>query len=243
MSQIGLLRAPWRILIGMALITELSGCGSAPPPAVAKPKTSKRARGPQLNVHGEVGAMDEGAVREVFAEALEDLNHCVESNRERIPFIAGEVEVYVRVANDGTVRFAYLRASELGDWVTERCIVDQLGKRRWPKPKGGEEGFVVQRLDLGGSMVDRATSELAPSDLGRDLDKPLAELRSCRRDAGTGPVEVTMYIDPNGKTMGSGMGFADERGLQVAECMIAVIDKALFPSPGSYPAKVIIRVE
>ena len=192
-------------------------------------------------VHAEVGALDEEKVNEVVAAARPAIDDCFKSaNRGmRYKVVGGDIEVMVRVKNDGSVRWAYPRRSTLGHSPTERCIIAVLERQSWPKPQGGEEG--IASTNYGIDAPGREAVEWSPGDLGEAGGELESRLRSSLR--GGGGIEITIYVDPNGGIISAGAAIDDERSLDAIECAIDEARGIHYPSPGSYPAKVTVRVE
>jgi hypothetical protein len=53
-----------------------------------------------------------------------------------------------------------------------------------------------------------------------------------------------VYVQTNGTAISAGVATPDERGeAGAADCLVSVIKGMKFPSPGSWPAKVIFDVD
>jgi hypothetical protein len=195
-----------------------------------------------MAMESELGSLDKGKVQETFREAMKDVDRCVEQGRSRQPLIGGAIEVVVRVDGEGRTRFAYLLQSDLGDHETETCILEALGERTWPRPNGGKEGETTQQLDIG-DPEERPPVPWSPDDLGKKLRSVRSTLSRCRQGAGAGPIDVTFYVDPNGKVLSAGVAVADEKGLDAIDCAVRAVRAAKFPSPGSYASKVTVQVD
>lgn len=226
----------------------LCACSSGPP--AESPRTTGDPHAPSepghaptaMAVESELGSLDKAEVQATFRKAMTDVDRCVAVGRERIPFLGGAIEVVVRIAEDGSARFAYLLRSDLGDHETESCILEALRNQTWPRPAGGKEGETVQQLDLG-EPDERPPVPWSTADLGPRFRGVGASLAGCRRRAQAGPLEVTFYVDPDGRPMAAGVAVADENGLEAIDCAVRAIRAARFASPGSYPAKVSVRVD
>lgn len=192
-------------------------------------------------VHAEVGALDEDKVNEAFAAARPAIDECFRGANKgmRYKIVGGDIEVIVRVKNDGSVRWAYPRRSTLGHSATERCIISVLERQNWPRPQGGEEG--IASTNYGIDAPGRDAVEWSPGDLGEAGGELESRLRSCLR--GGGGIEITIYVDPNGNVLSAGAAIDDERSIDAIDCAIDEARGINYPSPGSYPAKVTVRVE
>ena len=52
---------------------------------------------------------------------------------------------------------------------------------------------------------------------------------------------VTLYIDADGNVMAAGASVGDAAGLSAIDWAVKAAEGLSFPSPGSYPAKVMIE--
>jgi hypothetical protein len=191
-------------------------------------------------IHAEVGALDEDKVNEAFQAARPAIDACFASANTglRYQVVGGDVEVLVRVKNDGSIRWAYPRRSTLGHADTERCILSALEQQSWPRPEGGEEGIASTNYSIdppGRPAVDWSSDDLG--DAGPALED---KLRGCLSQGGS--LTVTVYVDPDGQAFSAGAAIEDEAALDALDCAISAARDVSYPSPGSYPAKVTLRV-
>ncbi len=195
-------------------------------------------------IAAEIGALDQDAVDEAFKAARPTVARCFEEANRGLPFkvVGGDLEVVVRVKNDGTVRWAYPARSSLGHLGAERCIMTAMRQQAWPRPQGGEEGIARTRFGID-PPAPRPAVDWAPSDLGSDGERLLSKLHSCRRSAGTPLLSLTMYVDADGKVIAAGAAIGDEAGIDAVDCAVSAAKQLSYPSPGSYPAKVTLTVE
>lgn len=222
-----------------------TACGAAPAPAPSGPVEAHPDSGPrgaQLMTSAEIGALDERKTNAAFNRAGEGLTSCFARGTERIGYLAGDAEFYVRVASDGAPRYVYLADSTLGDRDTERCMLNVLERASFPAPIGGNEGIAKRqvRFDPGGD--ERPPVSWSPTQLGPPLERAAAALSRCAASAATGPMKATMYIETDGKPASVGVSVSDERGEKAVDCVVDVLRATTFPSPGSYAAKVTIDI-
>jgi hypothetical protein len=79
--------------------------------------------------------------------------------------------------------------------------------------------------------------------ISKALGSARAKLGQCAHRA-PGKYHATVYVQTNGTTMAAGVAPPDERGETGAvDCMVDVIKAMRFPSPGSWPAKVMFEVD
>jgi hypothetical protein len=153
------------------------------------------------------------------------------------------VSFKLRVAEDGSVRWAYLKDSNLGDRPTEECMLGVLRSASWPKPVGGEglAGNDNVSFDPGGD--ERAPVDWSPDQLGDPFKKARSTLSQCRSAAGTGPLKATLYVETDGKPKAIGVSTSDEKGEGAVKCVIDTLSDIKFSSPGSYASKVSVVID
>jgi hypothetical protein len=222
-----------------------AACGGAPPPAAHDAPVSPvdaSPRASQLTTNAEIGALDERKTNAAFNRAGEQLTSCFARGTERITYLAGDAEFYVRVASDGNPRYVYLADSTLGDRDTEACMLDVLKRASFPAPIGGNEGIAKRQMHFEPGGDERPPVRWSPAQLGASLDRASAALSRCAASAETGPMKATMYIETDGKPASVGVSVSDEKGEKAVGCVVEVLRQASFASPGSYASKVTIEI-
>jgi hypothetical protein len=222
------------------LAVMLAACGAtsgdtkvdsaADKPEIHQKRPAKRESVPMIEA--DVGTLDEVAVKQSFAAAKEGIVKCLDSGSKRLSYLAGEIDVVVRVGKEG-VLYALPSRSSLGDRATEECIVQVLKRQPWPAPQGGREAEARQHLST--TARGRAAVELRAGDLGAVAAKAREEIARCRKG-----IQVTAYIDPDGKPTSAGASLGDPESQSGVECAIAAVMKLRFPSPGSWMGKVTV---
>ena len=230
---------------GLAALLVL-GCGSAPPPEATSPDGAgddggRRPGGP--SVSAEIGALDEGKTEETFKRAMPKLDACFQKGAQRLPYLAGTVSFYVRVAGDGSARYVVLKDSTLGDRATEECMVGVLRSASWPRPEGGDEGEARNEFTFDPGDGERPPVQWSPEQLGPNWDKARPALSRCRKDAGTGPLKATLYVDTDGKPAAIGVSTEDEKGEAAVACVVDTLKGTTFASPGSWASKVSVVID
>lgn len=232
----------------------LTACGGgqtrpdrAPPDAPAT--TSRPAPASELEVHGTVGALDKRAVQSAVASLNAGVQGCVQEGQKRLPFMDGDVEIFVVVDANGRAQDAYLTKSTLGDHDVETCIVERFSAKQWPRPVGGKEGQIIQSYHFEAGHLDPpaawSADQLADK-MGADdpaaFDSLEGKLSECRQQAGTGPMRVTMYLDEDGLVRTAGAGMSDAGGEQALECVVLALQTTSFPAPGGHFVKVTLDI-
>jgi hypothetical protein len=223
------------------------GCGASPPPPAEEPKAEAAAEAPRRRPSGpavetEIGALDDGKVKQTFEHASGRLNGCFTKGTARVAYLGGEVRFVVRVAKDGSARWAYIKDSTLGDRETESCMLDVLKGASWPRPEGGE-GLAENTFSFDPGSEERPPVAWSPAELGPAQKKVKSALAKCKQEAGTKSLKATMYVETDGKAQSIGVASGDEKGDAAARCVIEALKAIKFPSPGSYASKVTVSTD
>ncbi|MFT3769120.1 MAG: AgmX/PglI C-terminal domain-containing protein [Minicystis sp.] len=239
-----LVRRSFGWVLGVSAIG-LAACSSPPPPPEV-PKSEAGAddgrRRAAPSFESEIGALDEAKVTQTFAKTIPKLTSCYAKGLERVPYMAGEVHVAVRITKEGGTRWAYLKDSNLGDRETEACILEVLKGLSWPRPEGGE-GLADHTFPFVPGGDERPPVAWSPEQLGAPFKNAKGALSQCRKKAGTKALKATFYVEPDGKPASIGVSSADERGEAAVACVIEALSGLKFPSPGSYASKVSVSID
>jgi hypothetical protein len=230
------------------LLVALAACGGSEPPAAAPshetaPKTAERPKSKQrLSISGQLGSLDEGKVEDTFNRLLPRFGDCLTQGSSRVEFIGGHVKFFVRIALDGSAKWAYLSESTIGDRDTERCMLGIAKGVKWPIPAEGE-GQAQKAFDFDPSPDVRDAVPWGADRIARSLATARPKLGQCTQGA-PGRYKATVYVQTNGTAISAGVATPDERGeAGAADCLVSVIKSMKFPSPGSWPAKVMFDVD
>lgn len=231
-------------VIGVAAIG-IGACGAPPPPPEAPKQEASTDAGRQRatpSFESEVGALDESKVTATFQRSAEKLGACYAKGTEKLAYLAGEIRFVVRVARDGSTRWAFVEDSNLGDRETEACMLGVLKSLTWPKPEGGE-GMAKNQFTFKPGDDERPPVAWSPDQLGAPYKRAKGALSACRKKAGAKPMKATFYVDTDGKPAAVGVSSADEKGEAAVNCVVSTLSGLTFPSPGSYASKVTIPIE
>ncbi|HEY6080549.1 MAG TPA: AgmX/PglI C-terminal domain-containing protein [Polyangiaceae bacterium] len=213
-------------------------CGESGPPAKTAddaPQTDADEHGSSLAVSSEIGGLDETKVNAAFESSLSGLERCLQQGSSRVEFIGGSVAFFIKIDVRGKVDGAYLEKSTLGDRDTEKCMLDALRSKSWPKPVGGEHGLARKSFDFDPPNDVRPPAAYDQDHVGKALDKISSKLASCKQHKGA--YEATIYVATDGTVLSAGVTPPDEDGESNVDCLVATLKSASFPSPGSWPAK------
>ncbi len=231
----------------MIMASTLAACGGKPEPKAVEtaptagsppPVATAARKGPKLGVQQELGEIDPKLAKAALEKADPALFSCHKAGIKRVEYLSGAVKAFLRVGEDGKVRWAYLEDSSMGDRATERCMLDVLSRTPFPKPEGGDAEIHKGWTFDGGDA--REPSPWPADKLAAALDKQKAEIAACR--AGTkGSFKVTAYVEPDGargKVATVGIAPPDKDGESKVDCLVRALTGMEAPSPGSYAAKV-----
>jgi hypothetical protein len=227
----------WLALSASSCLVCLACSEAAPAPKTAddKPEVEER-HGSRLTMSSEIGGLNEDKVNSAFESSLSGLERCLQQGSSRVEFLGGSVSFFVKIDASGKVDGAYLEKSTLGDRDTEKCMLDALRTRKWPKPVGGEHGLARKSFDFDPPNDVRAPADYDEGHLNKGLGKISDKLASCKGSKGS--YEATMYVATDGSVLSAGVTPPNEDGENSVDCLVSTLKSASFPSPGSWPAKV-----
>lgn len=221
----------------LPVVLSLACSESAPAPKTADdtPQTEEEPHS-GVSVSSEIGGLNEEKVNAAFESSLKGLQRCLNDGSSRVEFLGGSVSFFIKIDLTGKVDGAYIEKSTLGDRDTEKCMLEALRTRKWPKPVGGEHGLARKSFDFDPPNDVRAPSNYDEGHLSRGLDKISGKLASCKGSKGS--YEATMYVATDGSVLAASVTPPDETGEESVDCLVTTLKGASFPSPGSWPAKV-----
>ena len=226
------------------LVLALAGCGGsepAPKDASVKEQAPKTEQGPGIVASAEIGGMNEEAVDAAFNSSVKGLQRCLDAGAKRVEFLGGSVSFFLKIDATGKVSNAHLEHSTLGNRTTERCMLDALAAKSWPKPVGGQHGLARKSFSFDPPNDVREPITWDDHDAAPGLKKISADVDKCKQGH-AGAFEATLYVDTSGKVLSAGATPPDEEGESAVDCLVGVLESASFPSPGSWPAKVTLQL-
>jgi hypothetical protein len=232
----------------------------APEPEPEPPKQEQPKKAPSFSQ--ELGSIDEAATKKTFERLQGKMLDCQKEGLKRVEYLAGDVKFFLRIGQDGRVRWSYLEDSTMGERETEKCILGVLRDAQWPRPEGGEAEV---RNGMGfDSGEARAPTDWPSDKIATVLASQADEAIKCKAGV-KGTFRVTAYIEPgappdagNGGRKGRGkhgnhggahkekeghveaVGVAppNKEGEEKIDCIVEAVKEWRVPSPGSYAAKV-----
>jgi hypothetical protein len=192
-----------------------------------------------MSMSSELGQIDPAQADAAFKKLQPALMSCYQDSQKRVEFLGGDVKFYLRIAQDGSAKWAYLEDATLGDRATERCMLDLAMGARWPTPEGGEaEVHQSMGFDPPGNV--RAPADWSADRVANAIGLHAADVAKCKAGA-SGAFHVTAYVEPQGKSgkvAAVGVAPPNPDGEGKVDCIVDVVKKMKMPSPGSYAAKV-----
>ena len=234
-------------LLFTCALSPLFGCGGAKQEEAQSPdsqneqnhsrESGKRGSGMQMST--ELGVIDAKATQATFNRLQSKLDHCYKSGLQRVDYLSGDVKIFLRVGQDGTVKYGYLEDSTIGDRDTEKCMMDVVSSATWPKPEGGE-AEVRNSFGFDGPGDVRPPVNWNADRLAEELGKHDDKVQKCKAGL-KGSFRATAYVEPDGKQgkfQSLGIVPPSKEGLEKIDCLMEVVRSLKLPSPGSYAAKV-----
>jgi hypothetical protein len=223
------------ILISLSAVS----CGGSTPqptePQNEAPKQEEHEEKSNLQIKSELGTIDEQATDKLLDGLYPQFAACQKARLGDVPVIGGKIDFFIRVAEDGTPKYAYFNESELGDRDTEQCILKTLLSTQFPKPDGGE------------AEVKHWTRLSLPPDTRAPVSWSSDKVASAASDASrcnASGATVTAYVkadDKNAKkgaVVAVGVALPQKDADDAIDCVVKAVMAAKIPSPGGYYAKV-----
>jgi hypothetical protein len=178
-------------------------------------------------------------VSNTFQDLSAQFESCQKSGLRHLAYLSGRVKFFMRVGEDGKTKWTYVEESSLGDYDTEKCMIDIIENAQWPKPIGGDA--TVER-DLTFDPTDaRQPADWSPDKVAAMLGQHKKSLDKCVAAAPSAKFSVTAYVEPHGKegkVAAVGVSTSNKEGQAQAKCVVDAVRAIKMPSPGSYAAKV-----
>jgi hypothetical protein len=214
-------------------------CGGSEPPPQAPEKAAEpeKDESTPISTSAEIGGLNEEKVDKTFQSALSDFQRCIDEGAKRVEFLGGSVSFLVKIDTHGKVDHAHLEKSTIGDRDTEKCMLDSLRSKHWPKPVGGEHGLARKSFDFDPPNDVRAPTSWDGDRVSDAIKKLSKKLNACK-EGSSGAFEATLYVGTDGTVMAAGVTPPDDAGESDVDCLVTTLKGASLPSPGSWPAKV-----
>ncbi len=208
--------------------SEASGESTPAPEAQSAPDDG-------MQVEGILGTIPRTAARNALQAKMPRFLQCFANRAAEVDVLGGRADLLFHVATDGSVAWARLTASTVGDRVTERCLLDVAATVRFPRPEGGE-AEVTDAIDVPLPADVRPPLDWTEARVSQAVRRLASARRSCR--VGDATVNVTAYVGPGGEVLAAGAAASVREADDTIDCVVEAVRSASFPDPGSYPAKV-----
>lgn len=94
------------------------------------------------NLEGEGGGdLERAEIEVVIKQRMGLIRRCYTRELRRNPRLQGTVKVRFVIGENGWVKYAAVRRSDLANQVVEQCIIDEMRKLKFPQPEG--DGSVI----------------------------------------------------------------------------------------------------
>jgi hypothetical protein len=193
-----------------------------------------------MSASAEIGALNEEKVTECFRTALPAIQECLSDGAKRVEFLGGEIAFFIKINQSRSIEHIHAEQSTLGDRRTEKCMFDALRAAEWPAPEGGDLGIARNSFEFDMPNDVRPPTIWESSQLDGEVGALRSQLGAC--DRATAPYTATLYVDTEGTPISASLVPPDESGEAAVDCMVDVLMAAKYPSPGSWPAKVVFSL-
>lgn len=220
---------PLALPLLVALAPLAVACGSSEKgPTSPKPESTSTdgARGAKKDgpaIVYDLGDVAPDVARRNFEALTSTWTACYEKAHGANAALGGKLTFDLRTNHDGSVKWVFVRESDLGDRAVERCVLDSVRKASWGEPVDAKEG------EIRGKTVGWENEEDEPVAVGAErvqpaIDKAHAKLSACRSEAGAhGKIRATFYVGPKGRPLSIGFAVDDAAGEAAADCLHGVL--------------------
>lgn len=233
--------APSRFAFAASAVL-LVACAAEPPPppkTAAPVETSAEAPRPTAQAQSEIGGLNEEAVERSFGKMQDSIQSCFTLGAAKVSALGGHFKMKLRIDPRGAVKWVYLGETTLGDRDTEKCLLDAARAKSWPLPVGGD-GLAEKSFDLDPSQ---APKDLEPAKHKMAIALAAKETTKCRKRGTWGVVfGVTTYLRVDGRPIAVGIAPPNEKGEEVVDCMVKIIQKIKFSGTGRKIGKLVFEL-
>jgi TonB family protein len=177
---------------------------AAPPVARTEP-APRREEPDEMKVSGTLGSLNDDEIAGPFQRRWEDVTRCYDDASARMQYLAGKIEVKVRVGATGDPKSAYVVSSTFGNYDAERCVLAITRALHFSKPHGGAEAEFTYPIEFRGKRPVQAWDEARVSPSVARHRKDVHECKT-RSPNGLPPsLTLTVYVAPGGKVPSAGL--------------------------------------
>lgn len=220
----------------LVALLALAGCGGSDKPAAAQEPASAPAAGDAsaekgekdgLQVSGTRGVLQNEQIQAGISPHAVALEACYKDALKQKKYLGGKVLLEVEVGKDGQVTRAGIAEGDLGDWMVERCLIDEAGKMTFAKPTGGD-GTAEFKLPLDFTSDQPPLEAWSEAQVASVVKEGVASLAGCGAAA---EVTATVYVGNRGAVQAVGFAGSPPVDSHWAECARLAIGGWIFPDP------------
>ncbi len=229
--------------LGLVALGLMPGCGPKPLPpddpkpavAVASHDDRPKQGGPAIEY--DLGPLDPSVFKSRLASLKSAWNDCFHEVHQRHAFIEGKVTFTLRTRKDGSVKWAFIKESDLGSRAIEKCLTDSLKAQNYGPPMDAKEGEVPSHT-YGWAIDDddRAADPGAQGNVLPSVEKAKGRIDACRK-GGKGRMIATLYVDKGGKPVSAGVAIDDPSLADAVDCVVDVLMSLKYVNKASWPTK------
>lgn len=227
------------LCLGAAACGAKAPVAEAPEESASSGSEAEQDSSDALSVTGLRGTLSQHEIQGALEPRMLKFSRCVQKRSDDVEWVAGAMAFEFKVALNGSVASVYPKQSSMGDRETERCMLDVAKGTRFPAPHGGEAEFSWS-LEVPLDPAIRTPVPWSAVEAGTVLRERTPELAS---QCGGGPFDLTAYVDVEGKVVAVGGSAQSEEGAAQLDCVTQAVQGWVFPSPGSYAAKLTFQVD
>jgi TonB family protein len=209
----------------------VAACGHAPPP---KQEAARPAPAPvaapapaasepdEIKVSGTLGTLNDEEIAGPFERRWDDVTRCFADtkNKTKLWYLAGKVELKIRVAHAGDIKSVYVSSSSVGSYDVERCILGVAKELSFSKPHGGSEAEFTYPIEFRGkaAITPWDGARVAPA-----MAKHKKDVSLCRKAMASRlppSVMMTLYVAPGGKVTSAGFHADAPIDETFAQCLV-----------------------
>lgn len=228
----------------------LVACGKdGPPPedpTKVEKKPEKHAEGPKgPTMEYDLGPIDPGTWKQKVASLKGKWNDCYLAAASKNPTLEGKLTFTVRTRKDGSVKWAFVKESSLGDRTVERCILDSIREQNFGPPMDAREGEVAGHTygwELDGDD-HRPADPAATTAVSPAINAVKSKIAACRAKASSkGALLATFYVAKGGKPLSVGVSVSDPEGEAAVDCIVEVLMAQKYVNKSSWTTKVTVEL-
>lgn len=232
----------------LAIATAAAACGNTTPPpkppVEEEPAKQEHTASAGPTIEYDLGPIDPA----IWKSKLEGLKggwtDCYLHAHEKHETLEGKLTFTVRTNKDGSVKWAYVKESDLGDRAVEKCVIDSIKATNWGPPMDAKEGEVQGHtfgwaLDGDARAADPGGSETVLPAIGKAKSK----LEACRaKSEAKGRMIATLYVAKGGKPISVGVAVDDPSADAALDCVVEVLMGLKYVNKASWPIKVTVEL-